>query len=110
MPPLEANEVAIAHNNLGLQIYEAVQQTAEEGAHASHASAAASLHASRAAEAEQHFRLSIRAAEEARVRSFWYPYKNLGQLLEDAGRTAEAAAHFSAAAGGITASLSRICP
>ncbi len=100
MPPLEENEVAIAHNNLGLQIYEAVQQTAGEGAHASHTSAAvASLHASRAAEAEQHFRLSIRAAEKAHVRSFWYPHKNLGQLLEDAGRTAEAASHFSAAAG-----------
>jgi hypothetical protein len=105
VPPLEENEVAIAHNNLGLQIYEAVQQPAGgggEGAHASHTSAAvASLHASRAAEAEQHFRLSIRAAEEAHVRSFWYPHKNLGQLLEDAGRTAEAAAHFAAAAGGL---------
>ena len=35
---------------------------------------------------------------EAEALSFWYPYKNLAQLLEKSGRVAEAMACFRKAA------------
>jgi len=35
---------------------------------------------------------------EAQALSFWYPYKNLAQLLEKSGRVAEAMACFRKAA------------
>lgn len=52
-PALEGKEVAIAHNNLGLQLYEVMGEEAS---------------------AELHYRESMRVAE-AHGLSFWYPYK-----------------------------------
>jgi Flp pilus assembly protein TadD len=76
-PSLEGKEVPVAHNNLGLQLYEVLGESAE---------------------AEQHYRRSMAAAEALNLSSFWFPYKNLAQLLDKVGRTRESASLFSDAA------------